>query len=112
MYGHSSRQCSACGDVTRVLVASYNLNQTGCLNGRVSSDLTPREVRETLCRMSLSGTLGDGYGKGRGDTEWENQALSEISVSKMGNDTAMPTSSEQCFASRQCIRMACGASKL
>lgn len=56
MYSHSSRQCSACGDVTRVLVASYNLNQTGSLNGRVSSDLTPREVRETLCRMSLSGT--------------------------------------------------------
>lgn len=45
------------------------------------------------------------------ETERENQALSEIFVSKMGH-TAMLTSSEQCFASQQCIRIACGASKL
>lgn len=63
------------------------------------------ENSETVCRMSLSGTWGDGLQERRaeGETEWENQVLSEIFVSKMVN-MAMLTSSEQCCATRQCIR--------
>lgn len=71
------------------------------------------EKSQTLCRMSLSGTLGDGLRERRaeGETEWENQVLSETFVSKMG-DTAMLTSSEQCCATQQCVRVTYGASEL
>lgn len=73
------------------------------------------EKSETLCRKSLSGTLGDGLHEGRAEreAEWENQALSEFFFfsSKM-SDIAVLTSLEQRFATQQCIRITCGPPKL
>lgn len=57
------------------------------------------EKSETLCRKSLSGTLGDGLHEGRAEreAEWENQALSEIFFFSKMRAIAVLTSLEQCF---------------
>lgn len=106
-----SLQCSACTDVTWVLLDSYSLNQTLPLSGRVSRDLTPREVRNAVQDEAFRNIGGWASGKAEGETGWENQVLSEVFVSKVGN-TALLASSEQCFAAQRCVRITWDASKL